>query len=504
MNQNAFVTRRWFIGGAASFGAFQGCRFAESPFGRSGVARLKLGVVSDIHVLAENTDRATAGNTRTFRRALSWFDGQGVDAVIVAGDMADAGLISQLQCVADAWNAVFPNGRSSLDGRKVERCFVYGNHDWEGFIYNYRIFGVESKNLYRDHIRENGMKRTWEEVFEEEYQPIYRKDIKGYTFVGGHWDGANGSGLDKGPDIADFFAAHGKTIDPRLPFFYFQHPVPKDTCYGSWSWGQDAGVSTRVLSGYSNVIAFSGHTHYSLLDERFIWQGAFTSIGAGSLRYAGNPSNETADRGGYENVPDWGNKREGSTPRLMDFISADTCRSGQLVSVYDDHVTLTRRDFLSGLDLGPDLVMPLPVAEEKPFAFVERAKKFPAPSFAVDAAIKVERGKRKFTKGGVEQEVKVFNLIVPLAKQTFANRVYRYEVRAETKADAKVVLARHVLAPDYHLPLAKAPAEFTVPVPDGDLPATGEFRFVVVPLNCFGKAGEPIVTEYLSLSAVKS
>ena len=492
------ISRRWFIGGAASFGAFQGCRFVENPFGRSGVARLKLGVISDIHILAENTDRATAGNTRTFRRALRWFDAQGVDAVILAGDMADAGLISQLQCVADAWNAVFPNGRSVLDGRKVERCFIYGNHDWEGFGYNYKIYGVESKKLYRDHIRENGMRRTWEEVFEEEYLPIYRKDLKGYTLVGGHWDEANGSGWGKGPDIADFFAAQGRSIDPKLPFFYFQHPIPKDTCYGSWAWGQDAGVSTRVLSGYSNAIAFSGHSHYSLLDERSIWQGAFTSIGTGSLRYAGNPSNETSDWGGYENAHDWGTKREGSTPRLMDVVCADTCRSGQLVSVYDDHITLTRRDFISDLDLGPDHVMPLPVAEAKPFAFVEHAKRFPAPAFAEEATIKVERGKRKFKKDEVEQEVEVFNLTVPLAKQTFANRVFRYEVRVETKADAKVVLTRHVLAPDYHLPLEKAPASFLLPVPDGDLPATGEFRFAVTPLNCFGKAGAPLLTGYFS------
>ncbi len=28
---------------------------------------------------------------------------------MIAGDMADAGLVSQLQCVADAWYKVFPN-----------------------------------------------------------------------------------------------------------------------------------------------------------------------------------------------------------------------------------------------------------------------------------------------------------------------------------------------------------------------------------------------------------
>ena len=230
------ISRRWFIGGAASLGAFQGCRFIESPFGRSGVARLKFGVVSDIHIIAENTDRTGQGNTRTLKRTFKWFDAQGADGVIIAGDMADAGLISQLQCVADAWNAVFPGNRSRLDGRPVEKLFIYGNHDWEGFNYGYNIFDVPSGELPADMIRNVGMKKVWEEVFEEEYAPIYKKEIKGYSFIGAHWDGANGSGWGNAPDLAPFFAAHGKELDPALPFFYFQHPHPKDTCYGSWAW----------------------------------------------------------------------------------------------------------------------------------------------------------------------------------------------------------------------------------------------------------------------------
>ena len=296
------ISRRWFIGGAASLGAFQGCRFIESPFGRSGVARLKFGVVSDIHIIAENTDRTGQGNTRTLKRTFKWFDAQGADGVIIAGDMADAGLISQLQCVADAWNAVFPGNRSRLDGRPVEKLFIYGNHDWEGFNYGYNIFDVPSGELPADMIRNVGMKKVWEEVFEEEYAPIYKKEIKGYSFIGAHWDGANGSGWGNAPDLAPFFAAHGKELDPALPFFYFQHPHPKDTCYGSWAWGHDDGRSTKVLSGYSNAIAFSGHSHYSLLDERTLWQGAFTSIGTGSLRYAGEPYDEFGSDGGFENT----------------------------------------------------------------------------------------------------------------------------------------------------------------------------------------------------------
>ena len=492
------ISRRWFIGGAASLGAFQGCRFVESPFGRSGVARLKFGVVSDIHIIAEDTDRGRQGNTRTFRRALKWFDAQGVDGVVVAGDMADAGLISQLQCVADAWNAVFPGGRSRRDGRSVEKLFVYGNHDWEGFGYRYKIFGHQSKDLVADQIRPCGMKKVWEEVFEEAYSPIYRKEIKGYSFIGAHWDAANGSGWGKGPDVAPFLAAHGKEIDPALPFFYFQHPHPKDTCYGSWAWGHDDGRSTQALAKHPNAIAFSGHSHYSLLDERSIWQGAFTSIGTGSLRYAGSPYDEFDAEGGFENTGGNEKSRPGMISKTMEAVDSPLERNGLLVAVYDDHVTLTRRDFRNDCDLGPDWVMPLPVAESKPFAFAEHAKKFTAPEFAADAKIAVARGKAKLRKRkeGDETEHDVLNVTVPAARQTFANRVWRYDVRIERKDGGALLMTRRVLSPDYHLPLEKAVKEFVLPVPLVDLPKDAEVRFVAIPYNCFGLAGKALAGEW--------
>ena len=489
------ISRRFFIGGAASFGAFQGCRLAQGP-SLGGVARLKFGVVSDIHVIAENTDRPHQGNTRTFRRALRWFDAQGVDGVIIAGDMADAGLVSQLQCVADAWNAVFPGNRSRLDGRPVEKLFVYGNHDWEGYNYGYSIFGKPSGELTPDKIRTVGLKKAWEEVFEEEYAPVYRKVVKGYSFVGGHWDGDNGSAWGAGPDIAPFFAAHGKEIDPSLPFFYFQHPHPKDTCYGSWAWGHDAGVTTKVLSAYPNAIAFSGHSHYSLTDERSIWQGAFTSLGTGSLRYSCVAENEFADQGGLENGKGAANNRKGSAERLMPNVDVGEERNGMLFSVYDDHISITRRDFMCDMDLGPDWVMPLPAAESKPFAFAAHAKTFPALAFAADAKIKVERAKRKVGK----KEAEVFNLTVPSAAQTFSNRVFRYDVRIETK-DGKAVLTRHLMAPGFHLPFEKSNRPFVLPVPVSDVPQDAEFRFAVVPVNSFGHGGAPLTTEYLKAAS---
>ena len=152
------------------------------------------------------------------------------------------------------------------------------------------------------------------------------------------------------------------------------------------------------------------------------------------------------------------------------------------------------------LDLGPDWVMPLPVAESKPFAFAEHAKRFAAPEFAAGSSVKVERTKHKLGKKGDKdvKEIDVFKLTVPTAVQTFANRAFRYDVTVEAK-DGKQLFNRHVLAPDYHLPLEKAAKDFVLPVPIEDLPKGGEVRFTAVALNCFGKSGKALTTDFFEV-----
>ena len=500
------VSRRWFIGGAASFGALQGCRLLSGSSPCGGRPNVTFGVVSDIHIIAENVDSFCGqGNTRTLRHAFRWFDRQGVDGVIIAGDMADAGLVSQLQCVADAWNAVFPGNRSALDGRPVEKLFIYGNHDWEGFNYGYSIFGRPSAGLGADHIQKAGLGRVWEEVFGEPYAPVYRKTVKGYDFVGAHWDGTTGANWKGMPAIKPWFAENGKSLDPSRPFFFFQHPHPKDTCYGSWAWGHDSGLSTEALTPFPNAIAFSGHSHYSLLDERTVWQGAFTSIGTGSLRYEGEPYDEIP--GGFENTAGGGRVRP-DADKLMPSVSTYSQRSGLLLRVYDDAIVIERRDFMRDVPLGPDWTLPLPAAESKPFAFAAHSKRLTAPEFpakaAVAAALGTAQTRANAAKAKAEKDkaakfdIPAVRLTFPAAVQTFASRVWRYEVVAED-ANGKRLLVRHVLSPDFHLPLSEAQEEVSLAVAKSDLPAGGEVRFRVTPHNCMGKAGAAIVSSPLKI-----
>ena len=116
------LTRKHFLIGSMAVAAAGARRMFAAPAGSvCGTPRLKIAVMSDIHVRNESSQAV-------FIKALEWYRAQGVDAVLVAGDMADHGLVSQLQLVADAWFKVFPENKTP-EGRPVTQLLQYGNHD---------------------------------------------------------------------------------------------------------------------------------------------------------------------------------------------------------------------------------------------------------------------------------------------------------------------------------------------------------------------------------------
>jgi hypothetical protein len=220
------------------------------------------------------------------------------------------------------------------------------------------------------------MKKAWEESFHEEFSPVWMKNVNGIAVVGAHW----GFNDDHTKAMAKFFAEKGKTINPRLPFFYTQHDHPKDTCFGAWAWGHDDGTSTRVLSAFPNAVAFSGHSHYTLTDERTVWQGAFTSINTSSMKYSSHDyscrENAPGNSSGYG-----GENRE----HAMNRIETGDGRQGMLVSVFDDRLEIERREFFYGEALGDNWLVPIPARADGPLSYSRRAAKRSAPEFAEDA-----------------------------------------------------------------------------------------------------------------------
>lgn len=280
-----------------------------------------------------------------------------------------------------------------------------------------------------------------------------------------------------------------------------QHPHPKDTCYGPWAWGRDAGVVTKTLSAFPNAITFSGHSHYSLTDERSIWQGAFTSVGTGSLRYTGVTADEFSPEG-FENTSSKGPNawRLNALKTRKEFASGD-CRNGMLWSVYDDCIVVKRREFLSDFDLGPDWTLPLPTAESRPFAFAERAKKLRAPEFPDGAKLAVAARNVKIRGGRFKGETipadskPGFKVIAPAVAADPAARLYALEFTAES-SDGKRCTKR-VIAEGFNHSLKhkKAKSKQWCYFRREEL-GEGDLRFSATPLNCFGARGKPLAREF--------
>ena len=466
--RGARISRKQFLIGSMAVAAAGARRMFAAPAGSvQGTPRLKLAVMSDIHVNSE-------ASQKVFVKALEWYRSQDVDAVLVAGDMADLGLVSQLQLVSDAWFQVFP-GNKTPEGRPVAQLLQYGNHDVASWREkDYPDPAERARNLIKF-----DPKGCWERAFKEEYTPCFAKTVNGITFVGAHWPGLGG--------LNAWLDANGSRLDPSLPFFYFQHPHPKDTCYGPWAWGHDDGSSTKALSAYPNAIALSGHSHYTLTDERTVWQGAFTSIGTSSLSYTSLDYNfrENAAGNGY-GVQE---RRARQMPRL---VTTDG-KQGMLFTICDDHIRIERREFVWGESLGDDWILPVGKGAEKPYAYAKRTPVRLAPEFPRDAEVKVAKipaGKDKDGKPTPER----LEVSFPAAEARGKCRVFEYEVRAVVVADdvELVAASRRVIAPDFHLPASKAGKRGSCVFACSELPPKTPLRFDVQPIECFGRKGAAI------------
>ena len=437
-----------------------------------GKERLKVGILSDIHV----TNKATK---ECFIKALNYFKERRVDAVMIAGDLINNGIMPEYRAVVEDWYSVFPDDKYP-DGKKIERLIVHGNHEIEGHRYgNAKKFFTE-EYLQREAI-EPVKEKFWEECWHEKFQPVYIKDVKGYKFIGAHY--VNRQSI---PGLDEFVKSVEDQLPKDKPFFYFQHMHPKGTCSAPWVWGQDDGTVTEILSRYPNAIAFSGHSHTPITDERVIWQGAFTSVGTGSLKFI-------VPIGGRENSKPYGSKE--NEPAQMPAISGQNGHHGQLMTVYDDCIVLQRHEFLYDEDLGT-WVIPLK-GTDRPLSFEAREKTEKAPQFY--GSEKVTAGDRTPGKDryGVEQD-QVTVEFPAVGSHDGLPRPLDYEVQVEEEGvDVyKAVLTKRVFSGAYYLGEKKdseQPVKCVFSV--NELPLNKRFRFAVRPCNGFGKKGEPIYSE---------
>lgn len=442
-------SRRLFLGGLLGSVALAGCRSAQVP---SVKPKLTLGLLADIHVGDEEGDFNKFGDTATFQHALEWFRDQGVDGVIIAGDMADNGMRSQLKKVGAAWDRVFPANRAP-DGRKVEKLFVFGNHDVEGQFYDDYGKRFFDKVSFEAGWVQTDMAGAWEEAFHEPFEPIWMKTVKGYQVVGAHWVPGRWDGIE---GVEAWFAKNADRIDRTKPFFFVQHPTPKDTAFGPNVWGHDAGFSTRALSAYPNAVSVSGHCHCPQTDDRFIWQDTFTAISLGSMRYGSSDNVSTL-------LP--------AKTKLVNDSRRWRTRQGALLQVYDYDMVLKSRDFLNDEFVREDLIIPIPAAAEMPYRFAPRAAKAAAPAWPSEAKVTQSRADKK--------------VVVTFPSARGPARVMFY-VLTVAKPDGTTE-DKYALQPNYDLRAVRQPKTVELSFDAAEIPEGSTLS--VVPVNCFGRRG---------------
>ena len=436
---------------------------------------LTLGVISDTHI-------GTRDSAVTLERTLKFFRDRKVDAVMICGDLSDWGLLSGLKYIAETWEKVFPRSKGA-GGKTVHKLFCTGNHDYEGWWYGDMTAEMHALGYDEDEaLVKLGMKKCWEDVFQEEFAPVRKRTVNGFDFISAEW-----YGYDKEPgydQTADWFAAHGGEIDPAKPFFFFLHQPPAKTTASSCN-GKLAQMVTDTLSAYPNAVAFSGHSHWTLNDERSIWQGAFTAVSVPSLSCTGVMD-------GYENGADM---RNGKTTRAMPMIPARFRMEepqGLVVTLYRDRMKMERFDFKKFVHTAPTWNVPLPLVDATcPYAFPAHSARIPVPEFSAKAKLSLVTRNTE-TRGGKWEIVLVAGF--PAANAVSVARAFDYELRAVLK-DGSVAVMKRFLSPAFHKLKEDESDCMTFWMNVLDLPQDADYRIEVYPRNCFGVCGKPLVSE---------
>ena len=194
--------------------------------------------------------------------------------------------------VADAVNTAYALFDEDETYKGVDGFFGLGDFSSIGTEPDYKAY----TDTLKEHVREetvcinvlgnhefktDNYKELFEQYFGHEINTV--TEINGFTCIGfsgekslTEWTFTPGSLKWLNDEI---HKAEEKAGDK--PILVFQHPHPFGTVYGSSIWCTPQ--LNPVFSGHTNLISFSGHSHFPLNDPRSINQSTYTSIGVGAM-----------------------------------------------------------------------------------------------------------------------------------------------------------------------------------------------------------------------------
>ncbi len=213
------------------------------------VPTVRLIVFTDTHNENENVADAIDTSYKLFDNDKTY---KGVDGFFCLGDISSIG-------GDDDYTAY----KETLDAHvRKETPFItiHGNHEFK------------QKNDYYDIF-----KKTFN------YEPNNVTDINGFSCIAfsGERSLTEWTFTPKSLKWLDDKIDEAEAKADGKPVFVFQHPHPWGTVYGSTVWG-DPQINV-VLNGHTNIVDFSGHSHFPLNDPRSINQASYTAVGVGAM-----------------------------------------------------------------------------------------------------------------------------------------------------------------------------------------------------------------------------
>lgn len=452
------MNRREFLTGSVALCGLGGCRsltFGEKP-------ALRLGILSDLHV-------STPATTAKFRRALRYFRSRGADAVVVAGDLSDYGLKSGLRYVKEAWDA-------EMAGSGIRPIFITGNHDFDGWWYGDITLDMHLNGYSEDEaLSRAGMAKCWQETFGEAFAPVRMREVNGFRFVSVEWPG---EGKSNDAEAVRFLEDHAAELAGPKPFFFVRH-VPFGSTVGGFD-RDNGNVLRKALTKFPNAVCLTGHIHWTLLDERSIWQGEFTAVSVPSMEYTTMPPH-------HENGCDFRKANSTKGMRLLPARADGKEAQGYFASVHADRIVFERHDFEEDVEVAEPWILPLPLGVRKPYAPDARARCVPVPQFPAGADVAL-RTVNDDTRQG--RWTILFELGFPAASAE-GGRVFDYEIRAVAET-GRVHAVKRYLSPAFYKPEGREPARQAFLFDGMDVPDAEPYHFEIVPRNSFEVAGRPL------------
>lgn len=226
----------------------------------TGNSSFKVGIISDTQ-LPPTEEALNEDDTyvKNFKNTLTVLKSNNVDMILFAGDIGDLGTYFAFETYKSVIDEVYGDNKPIIQT-------IMGNHDY---------WNKDAKSAI-NHIK------AFKSVTGS--SPWTHYVVNGYHFIGASPNsGSMSAGYQLTSRWLDKELKKASEDSDGKPIFVMTHNQPKDTSYGSEDWGDS--TLNDVLSKYSNVVDFSGHVHYSLLDERSIWQGEYTVLNTQSLSY---------------------------------------------------------------------------------------------------------------------------------------------------------------------------------------------------------------------------